>query len=294
MKLLSLIAFTTYFIKNTLATDPERANYPLYIQVFPYDPECSGNVSFIANPPVTDGKGAYSYLENVSSVLAVPAKDDSVTCLNLNKTLPTCFKGNDPRCFQMSSPTNRFTLSINDSSHPVKASSKDYTTGFRYMLTPNITFEYVHNSTKKSENHSTIVDESFLYECHGNKSCEFNLRFTNKTLGGCSDAKTCLQSGKGGAFDSVDKLISTIYDQVEKNGRRTDDSSYISPKLKTISKSKSVNITKIDVSASPSSSKSASSGSSSSSSSSASSIITADKSLVFQFTLLTLALLTCI
>ncbi|EPY51044.1 hypothetical protein SPOG_02223 [Schizosaccharomyces cryophilus OY26] len=287
MKLLLFITIVACFLNRTISSTTNKADYPFYIQVFPYDSECSGNLSFIANAPVVDGKGAYSYLENVSSVLAVPAEDGSVTCLALNKTLPTCFSGSEPRCFQMSSDINRFTLSINDSSHPVKGTSNDYTTGFHYLLTPNTTFEYVHNTSESKKNNSSVLEETFLFECHRNKSCVFNLQLSNQTLSNCSDAKTCLQSGNGGAFGSVDVFLSTIFNQLGKTSRRTHDS-FISPNLKTISSSNAVNVTKIDVSASPSPSSSSSSGSSSASSTSPT--LAANKLLITVFIFLTFAL----
>ncbi|EPY52270.1 hypothetical protein SPOG_01608 [Schizosaccharomyces cryophilus OY26] len=83
---------------------------------FPYDFNCIGNLSFIQNPPPVDGQGINSYMENVSSILTVPADNTSVTCIYA-KDKPTRYSGDSPKCFNMLNSENDVDVSMNDSSH---------------------------------------------------------------------------------------------------------------------------------------------------------------------------------
>ncbi|EPY52250.1 hypothetical protein SPOG_04978 [Schizosaccharomyces cryophilus OY26] len=209
------------------------ANYPFYIQAFPYDFNCSGTVSFIKNPPPVDGQGTYSYMENVSSILTVPADNTSVTCIYTAEK-PICYAGDSPKCFSMSNTINKVDVQMNDSSHILDANNGSYVpyTESYYIITPETTYAYVEEGPEKPKHDPYAIYRSYLYPCDGNQTCMFDYLSAGLTR----DKQRCGSgySIKEKYFENKEKFMDYFNTQREKTARNT-SLAFIPPKLQPVS-----------------------------------------------------------
>ncbi|EPX71663.1 uncharacterized protein SOCG_01878 [Schizosaccharomyces octosporus yFS286] len=215
------------------------AHYPFYIQAFPYDFNCNGNLSFIQNPPPTSGRGAYSSMANVSSFLTVPTDNTSITCVYGSWYQPICYSGDLPKCFSMSSGTNIVEVTMNDSSHAFNfhnitfyySSSDHY-----YALTPSTTYAYLEDGLEKPKNDSYAVYKTYLYS---RSNTTYRFEYLDAEL--VHDKRRCgsASSLKHKRFENERTFMDYFYKQKIYTERES-NLHFVPPKLKPISNRKEV------------------------------------------------------
>ncbi|WBW73735.1 hypothetical protein SOMG_02552 [Schizosaccharomyces osmophilus] len=215
------------------------ANYPFYIQAFPYDFNCHGNLSFLQSPPPIDGQGVYSSMNNVSSFLTVPADNTSVTCVYTGYDKRTCYSGDSPKCFSISSSINNVDVSMNDSSHVLDVDNGFhvvYTESY-YIITPQTTYAYVNESLEKPKHDPYAIYRIYLYSCDGNQTCMFDYLSGALTR----DKQRCGReySIKNRHFENKEKFVA-YFDAQRQNTARQTSLSFIPPKFKAISNGQAV------------------------------------------------------
>ncbi|EPY53071.1 hypothetical protein SPOG_03618 [Schizosaccharomyces cryophilus OY26] len=237
------VAYDPLSLENNTNASAKIANYPFYIQAFPYDFNCIGNLSFIQNPPPVDGQGINSYMENVSSILTVPADNTSVTCMYVGDDEPTCYSGDSPTCFSLSKSINKVNILMNDSSHVINNSLSALSTQTYYIITPNLTYGYLNSSVKDNKNEPYVGYESYLYPCDGNQTCMFDYLRTEITPEKNGSGFT-YHWGKDKHFKHKEEFMDYFEKQQENTARHT-NMSFIPPNLKPISNKRVVNQTEL-------------------------------------------------
>ncbi|EPY52310.1 hypothetical protein SPOG_01638 [Schizosaccharomyces cryophilus OY26] len=238
------------FSREINNTNVKIANYPFYVQKFPFSPNCSGDVSFIINSPPVNGKGIILETRRASSILTVPADNSSVTCVNFENKKETCYSGDSPKCFNVPQFEKEVVVVMRDSSRPVEDLS---TTAFDdyYMITPNMTYAYLNSSTQSYSNTSQLIYKNYLYPCGGNQTCQFDYLSSEIILTTKTSHKFSY-SIKEKIYAAEADYLDDLNSQLNANTRLS-TLTYKSPKLKSIPNAKAIKQTKVGARSSSSS-----------------------------------------